>query len=445
MLQLRYKKGQKMATQTQTPPSAELAPLPAPEVPAAIEAPKSTELVVPPSREVAQHQLEQDGITAAGYEVALRAPSEVATRPPGEIVPFEDRLPAIREGMAAIEAVHGEDSAEVAELLEEHGVLVRPEQNLREVAVEGEPVASEEDKLLLIEGSEEIYAVQIGGETHRMGIVELFNYLVSIKDSLPGVSVVDSKGNVLMRANGEIAEAIAEDLRSTVIGRLLLKLLQINVVTQSSRVEYSGPVVVAQEASMPVEMTEAETAPPVDDSVASISAALAADPPKLRHPDNRKTNDSSDISESSQAAPETQSTATAESNSNESAATSSEAPGTEMATYDPAAAEANATTNTSEGTPQSEAGSTEQPIVEAGPMAIESAEAAAAERLFDEALAQAQASENWDPSYIERVAGTARKNLAKQEGIHDSRDEAAARRAYDAVDAKVQAFRKEYL
>lgn len=392
-----------METNTQTPPRTEL--MPRAEDLDAIDMPTGAEVAVPPSAEVmryeeAQQRLEQDGIQHAGYEIAIPVSNELVPYVQGEVVPVDqDRLPDIRDTVNTLATQGGEMTDEQ---LEQSGIVRVAEQYL---GVEGseEP---ERDTLLFLEGqeAEKPYAVKVGKETRIMGVIELVKYLVSVKESMSGVSVIDAKGNVLMHANGEIAEAIAEDLQSTYLGRTILKIAGVELKVQKAQVEY-GTFEVTQETVTSIETPVAAEPDHVQTdairtNTAPASAALATDPVQPQQQD----------SASDGAMPET-------------AQSTSKAPGTEMAMYE---GERGNDSSNSEAT---------QNVQEAGPAAITSGEDG---RLAAEAIMQDLFPDGF-PTNKEgqrRGAEKVKSRLAK-EGVHPDRNAEDASAAYNAVNEKL--------
>lgn len=409
-----------MATQTQKPPSAELVPLSVSEVPAVVEAPKSTEVAVPQSAEVAlfeaKNELEMSSIAPAGYEIAIRPASELEVPSGGELVLLRDGLLATRETAEEVfTSVEDEEPELVEEFLAEHDIEAVPRRDLTKTA---EAALPEHDSFLYLEGYEsKPIAVKVGTKTIEMGVLDLYQYLLTVRETVPDLSVVDAKGDVLMKASGEIADFILNQVR---IMKMARRAVGLAVGGGDAQVEAynSGHVVVPQEISVPAEVSlEEDPASLLNDSTPSISVAPAVDP---------QAEESFDTPASLE-------------------------PGAEMEMYDPVQAEANAGTSTGESIVEAstESESTQQRAAETGPAAIESAESQLASRAFDEVLAQAIQGEDWEPTRakVEGLAGTTRKKLAGRslgdERVHDSIDSERAKKVYDAIDQRIEDFLKD--
>lgn len=387
-----------METNTKTPQNIESGSRPEEVSVAQLEAMLDVEQNVPQSPEVARYEaqqsLEGESVAPAGYEIeiAIPASTEVATRTDGEVVPFGDKLPAVNEAVDALASVQGEELALVEEHLKEQGVATVPERNLKAMAESGseEP---EHDSLLFLSGqeAEKPYAVKVGKETRIMKVLELYKYLMTVRETVPNVSVVDAKGNVLMSAKGEIAQAV---LDQTLIMQMAMKAVGLARIENPSgtRVEmHSGTVAAQQEASLPAATeTPAEISAPQANGVPSAGAATM-----------------------------TSDTEAAGGDSTEGAMAAAEAPGTEMEIYDGERTEANA--------------QVEQAAQETGPAAIESAEAKLANGVLDDLLPSGRISVEEARQFEQQ----ARNKLAKEK-IHPDVPDSGADEAYAAVKERLE-------
>lgn len=388
-----------METNTQTPQSTELTPVTHPESAAHIDAPVGAEVVVPPSAEVvryeAQQALEESGVAAAGYEIAIPTSGEIEGHSHGEVVPLADRLPAIREAVDALVSSPNEELAE--EYLEAQGVKAVPERDLKEAA-EFESKEPRHDTLLFLRGQEEgePYAVKVGEETRIMGAIELYQYLVSVREVAPSMSVVDAKGDVLMSAKGEIARAI---LNQALIMKLALRAVGAAMRYSASVQEtYRGSAAMQQEAPLK-ESTEASNESSVPRGYNSTTTTGASADPSAQ---STEMNDATTYAESSS---------------------------TEMEMYDSEKAEANASNgDTSMDSPEQSTQETDTAAITSGEEGRLAAEAAMKD-LFPDGV----------PTNKEEQRDAARmvKSHLAKEGVHPDRNKENASAAYDVINEKL--------